>query len=393
MRSLTLAAPLLTAALLAGCSKGNGTAAAAQGGAGGGRRAASVTLAQTDVGRAVRMSLDETVGITGDLQPIETVEVKARLEGDLDAVLVREGDRVARGQLIANFEASEQTSLRRSAEAEQVAARGDLKTAQWNYEQSQELFKAGAIPEHDLRVSEQAVATAKARLAAADAQVRASSQNEGDTRVFAPTSGVVEKRNVEPGERVARGASMFTIVRTDVLELQAAVPARQSNDIRAGQTVHFNAAGRDLDGRVARVSPTVDPASRSVMVYVQVPNGGGTIRGGTAATGRIVLRTVPDALVVPSGAVRQSAEASKQFVYRIANQQLESVDVGTGVVDDARALTQVASGLREGDQVVVGNVGTLGRGMKVTIIGSDAQQGGGRGGAGPGAAPGGGSGR
>ena len=58
-----------------------------------------------------------------------------------------------------------------------------------------------------------------------------------------------------------------------------------------------------------------------------------------------------------------------------------------------RALTQVASGLREGDQVVVGNVGTLGRGMKVTIIGSDAQQGGGRGGAAPGAAPGGGSGR
>ncbi|NUQ19647.1 MAG: RND transporter, partial [Gemmatimonadaceae bacterium] len=59
----------------------------------------------------------------------------------------------------------------------------------------------------------------------------------------------------------------------------------------------------------------------------------------------------------------------------------------------ARALTQIASGLREGDQVVVGNVGTLGRGMKVTIIGSDAQQGGGRAGSSPGATPGGASGR
>ncbi|HEX2780285.1 MAG TPA: efflux RND transporter periplasmic adaptor subunit [Gemmatimonadaceae bacterium] len=393
MRPLLSAAILSTAALLAACSKSDG-AAAAQPGAGG-RRAASVTLAQSDVSRAVRMALDEAVAITGDLQPIEIVDVKARLEGDLDAVLVREGERVSRGQLIANFEASEQTSLRRSAEAEQVAARGDLKTAQWNYDQGQELFKAGAIPERDLRVAEQSVATARARLAAADAQVRATSQNEGDTRVFAPTSGVVEKRLVEPGERVPRGTSMFTIVRTDVLELQAAVPARQSNDIRAGQTVHFTAAGRDLDGRVARVSPTVDPASRAVTVYVQVPNAGGAIRGGTPATGRIVLRTVPDALVVPSAAVRQAADA-RPFVYRIASQQLEPVNIETGVIDEARALTQVASGLREGDQVIIGNVGTLGRGMKVTIIGgADAQQGGGRGGAGnaPGAAPGGASGR
>lgn len=389
IRSLRSVAIPLAITVLAACSKGGNNAAAAGQGGPGGRRAASVTLAQSDIGRAVRMAIDETVAITGDLQPIETVDVKARLEGNLQSVLVREGDRVARGQLIAAFESTQQASQRKSAEAEQVAARGDLQTAQWNYDQAQELFKAGAIPERDLRVAEQAVSTGRARLAAAEAQVRATSENESDTRVFAPTSGVVAKRMVEPGERVPRGTSMFTVVRTDVLELQAAVPARQSNDIRAGQTVHFNAAGRDLDGRVARVSPTVDPASRSVMVYVQVPNASGAIRGGTAATGRIVLRTVPDALVVPTGAVRQQVEGGQRFVYRIAEQQLEPVDVGTGVVDDSRALTQIASGLREGDQVVVGNVGTLGRGMKVTIIGADAQQGGAR----NGAAPGGGSGR
>lgn len=338
----------------------------------GGRRAATLTLSQSDIARALRMSIDEAVAITGDLRPIETLEVKARLEGDLESVLVREGERVARGQLLASFEASEQTSARRSAEAEQVAARGAVATAQWDFTQAQELFKAGAVPEHDMRVAEQAVATAKARLAAAEAQVRATSSNESDTRVVAPTSGIVEKRNVESGERVARGASMFTIVRTDVLELAAAVPARQSNDIRAGQTVHFNAAGQDLDGRVARVSPTVDPSSRSVTVYVQVPNANGAIRGGTAATGRIVLRTVAGALVVPSTAIRQSAASSTSLVYRIQNQELEPVPVTIGVVDAGRALTQIASGLREGDMVVVGNVGTLGRGMKVTIIGSDS---------------------
>jgi membrane fusion protein (multidrug efflux system) len=363
---------LAVAALIAGCSKDGDTPGAGASAVGGGaRRAASLTLSQSDVARAIRMSIEEAVAITGDLRPIETLEVKARLEGDLESVLVREGERVARGQLLANFEASEQTSARRSAEAEQVAARGALATAQWDYTQAQELFKAGAIPEHDMRVAEQTVATTKARLAAADAQVRATSSNESDTRVLAPTTGIVEKRLVESGERVARGASMFTIVRTDVLELAAAVPARQSNDIRAGQTVHFSAAGRDLDGRVARISPTVDPSSRSVTVYVQVPNASGEIRGGTAATGRIVLRTVPDALVVPSGAVRQSANNGTSLAYRIQNQELEPVPITTGVVDAGRGLTQIASGLREGDMVVVGNVGTLGRGMKVTIIGPD----------------------
>ncbi|NUQ22010.1 MAG: efflux RND transporter periplasmic adaptor subunit, partial [Gemmatimonadaceae bacterium] len=231
IRSLHSVSIALAIIALAACSKGGNDAAAATGKAGpGGGRAASVTLAQGDIGRAVRMAIDETVGITGDLQPIETVDVKARLEGNLQSVLVREGDRVARGQLIAAFESTQQASQRKSAEAEQVAARGDLKTAQWNYDQSRELFKAGAIPEHDLRVSEQAVATAQARLAAAEAQVRATSESESDTRVFAPTSGIVAKRMIEPGERVSRGTSMFTVVRTDVLELQAAVPARQSND-------------------------------------------------------------------------------------------------------------------------------------------------------------------
>jgi membrane fusion protein (multidrug efflux system) len=372
IRLIRSAAPLLAVALIVACSKGDANAGggAATVGAGG-RRAASITLAQSDIARAIRMSIEEAVAITGDLRPIETLEVKSRLEGDLESVLVREGQRVARGQLLASFEASEQTSARRSAEAEQVAAKGELATAQWDFEQAQELFKAGAVPEHDMRVAEQAVATAKARLAAAEAQVRASSSNESDTRVVAPTSGIVEKRLVEAGERVARGASMFTIVRSDVLELAAAVPARQSNDIRAGQTVHFNAAGRDLDGRVARVSPTIDPATRSVTVYVQVPNASGDIRGGTAANGRIVLRTVPDALVVPSAAIRQSAQGGASLAYRIQNQELDPVTVTTGVVDAGRALTQIASGLREGDMVVVGNVGTLGRGMKVTIIGAD----------------------
>ena len=365
-------------ALTVACSdkgKDAGTAqAATPGGAGGGqRRSTSITLSANDVQRVQRRSLDEGIAITGSLEPLETIDVRSRIDGDLIAVYAREGERVAQGQILARFDASQQTGGQASAIADQTAARGDLTTAQWNLDQSRELFKAGAIPERDVRVAEQTAITAQARLAAATSRLNAAAKSERDTRVVAPESGVISGRHVESGESVAKGVSLFTIVRSETLELQASVPATQSGGIRVGQPVHFSAAGRDLEGRVARVNPTIDPASRAVRVYVQVPNASGALRGGTFASGRIVIRTVPDALVIASSALRQSQGGGPPTVYRIANQQLEPVTVETGVIDLESALTQVTKGLREGDVVVIGNVGTLGRGMKVVLLGNEGQ--------------------
>ena len=385
-----LALALLTAAAVTGCSRGDasdappagaaahagngasggGAAGGARGGPGGAGGAPSIVLSATDVQAIQRGPLEAGVAITGDLRPIESADVKARLEGDLVGVYVREGDRVRQGQVLARFEASEQESGLTSAVADRASARNDLATAQWNAEQSRELFKAGAIPERDQRVAEQAVAAARARLAAAEAHVRAASSTAGDTRVLAPTSGIVEKRLVENGEHVARGASMFTVVRSDVLELAAAVPSRLAGDVRAGQRVHFVADGRPFDGHVARVSPTVDPTTRAVTVYVQIPNATGALKGNTFASGRVIGRTIPNALLLPAAAIRQSQDSSaKPFVYRVADDKLTRVPVEIGVVDEARGIVEVVSGLEPGDRVVVGNVGTLGEGMKVQVVG------------------------
>jgi membrane fusion protein, multidrug efflux system len=306
--------------------------------------------------------------ISGDLRPIEQVSIKARLEGDLVGVYVREGDIVRRGQLLARFEASEQEGDRRSAEADRAAAESELGTAQWNAEQSAELFKAGAIPERDLRTAQQAVAASRARLAAAEARVRSTSSFVTDTRVLAPTNGTIEERLVENGEHLARGAPLFTLVRNDVLELAAAVPARQANDIRANQRVRFSAGGREFDGTVARVSPTINTSTRSLTVFVQVPNREGELKGNTLASGRIIARTITDALIVPMSAVRQAPESGKPFVYRISGGVLEHAPIQLGIVDEAQGIAQVVEGLAESDQIVSGNVGTLGRGMKVQLL-------------------------
>jgi membrane fusion protein, multidrug efflux system len=343
----------------------------AAGGAAGARPQPSITLAATDVATVGSTTIEDGIALTGDLNPIETVDVHARIEGDLTGVYVREGQQVGTGQLLARFEASEQESARKSADADRIAAQSDLANAQWTLEQNAQLLKAGAIAQQVYKNSEQAVASARARLAAAEARLRAMGNQERDTRVVAPTTGIVSKRLVEGGEHVAKGAPLFTIVRNTVLELAASVPARQSTALRVGQVVHFVADGRRFDGQVARLSPTIDPTTRALTVYVQIPNPGGVLRGGTFAAGRVVSRTLANVLAVPTAALRQSPEDGKPYVYRIDGQTINVAPVQLGAMDDKLGLVQVTQGLQSGDKVVVGNVGALGRGMQVTIVGQE----------------------
>jgi len=330
----------------------------------------SLVLGANDVHSVKQGSIELAMGIQGDLKPVEEVPVRARIEGNLEQVNVREGDRVGRGQVMAQFESSAEVGAQRSAMADVESAKADSGNAQWNAEQSEELFKAGAIPERDLRAAQQDVVAANARLSAARSRYFAANRDFEDTKVLAPTSGVVSVRSVENGEHISRGASMFTVVRNDVLELEAAVPARFAGDVRASMPVRFNAGGREMTGRVARVSPTINPANRSVTIYLQLANPGGTLKGNTFATGRIVARTIAGTIIVPTSAIRYGQQQNEPFVYRISNETIEHQPVQLGVVDEASGIVQVTSGLEVGDRVIVGNVGAIGRGVKVRIAGS-----------------------
>jgi membrane fusion protein (multidrug efflux system) len=347
------------------------TAGASGGAAAEDRPSPSITLAATDVATIAPSTIESGAALTGDLRPIETIDVRARIEGDLTNVYVREGHQVVAGQLLARFEADEQESSQKSAEADLAAARTDLANAQWTFEQDASLFKAGAIAERDYKIAEQAVPTSRARLAAAEARIRATGNQARDTRVVAPVTGIIDKRMVEGSAHVAKGAPLFTIVRNGTLELAAAVPARQAGEVRVGQTVHFVADAKRFDGRVARMSPTVDPSTRAITVYVEIPNPGGTLRGGTFATGRVVSRTLTNVLTVPTAALKQSQEDGKPFVYRLDGKTINVALVQLGAVDERQGIAQVTAGLQAGDRVIIGNVGTLGRGMQATVAGEE----------------------
>jgi membrane fusion protein (multidrug efflux system) len=368
LRAGALAA-LLASAVACG---GEAGAAPSAGGAAGGRSGGpTVTLAAADLATPTRVALEDAIAVTGNLEPLERAEVRARLEGDVEGVYVREGEAVRAGQLLARFDAGDQAGNARSADADVAAARSELGTAEWTLEQNAELHREGAIPERDVRVAQQAVAAARARLAAAQARSGSSRREVSDTRVLAPSSGVIERRMVNPGEHVNRNVALFTLVRGDVLELAAAVPERAAAGVRAGQAVRFVADGAQFEGRVARISPSVDPGSRSVTVYVQVPNPDGRLRAGTFATGRIVSRMLDNVLVVPVSALREGREGGAPVVYRVRDGKIDVATVTLGLRDDTQGLVEIVDGLAEGDQVVVGNVGMLGSGMAVRMAGAE----------------------
>lgn len=338
---------------------------------GGGRGAPSIVLAASDVHTVARGTIERTVPLSGDLRPIEEIVIRSRVEGDLTAVLVREGESVAAGGVLARFDTTELAAAFESATADLAAAEGEQATADWNVEQARELLRAGAISEQAFRALEQGALAARARVAAARSRRQSAAVALRDAVVASPAEGTISQRHVQTGERVSRGAALFVLVRDDTLEFTAAVPARSAGDVRVGHDVRFVVDGRDHRGRVARVSPAIDPATRSVAVYVRVPNATRQLKANAFASGRLVVSESAGALVVPISAIRRTRLDDQTFVYVVQSGAIATASVELGATDDARGLVEIRGGISEGDRIVVGNVGTIGRGMQVQLLDTD----------------------
>ena len=171
------------------------------------------------------------------------------------------------------------------------------------------------------------------------------------------------------GEHVSRGAELFTLVRFDVWNSRPRFRSpRQRCDARPAGAVSRRRQG--LHGQGGPRQP--DHRSRIALHHgVRAdPQPRGELKGNTFSSGQIIAQTLNNVLVVPQPAVR-TGQDGKQFVYRIVGGELEQAPVTVGAVDEARGLVEIRDGVRERDQVVVGNVGTLGRGMKAQIIGNE----------------------
>ena len=342
-------------AALTGCGGKPGAAAHA-----GGAVPDTALLAADDVARVTRSDLSAGVPVSGTLTPGWQARVTAPLDDVVQEVVVREGQRVTRGQVLAHFRMG-------SVEADAASARAALKSATADWERQKNLFAEGAVSQHD-------VETAEAAYRAAQAQEAVASRRLNDATVRAPGAGTVATRSVQSGDRVSTGDPLFVIADTHTLEFEATVPSEYISRVRQGAEVVLTVSGFSsgaIRGHVARVGNTADEATRQVKVYAEVPNDSGRLVGDLYASGAIVVEHVAHALAVPSAALRR--EGAVTFAWVLGpDGRLARRNVKAGLRDEARDLVQVLAGLAEGDRVLVGPAEGLVSGQVARVSGKES---------------------
>lgn len=291
--------------------------------------------------------------ISGTLTPALEATVRALVAGSVISTRADVGQSVAHGQLLGLIDASAISDAVLSARSGVTSAQNAFDLASRDLQRNKTLLAAGAIAQRDYEAAERTSTGARASLETARAQLAAAEKNLANTRIVAPFAGVVSQKSVGPGDVVQPGTVLFTVVDPSSMRLDAAVAADQLADVHVGTDVTFSVngyPGREFHGRVARVSPAVDPATRQVGITVTIPNAGHTLVAGLYADGRLASRT-QQGIVVPLSAV--DVRMQRPAVVRVRNGRVERADVALGMRDERAETVQVTSGVSVGDTLLV----------------------------------------
>jgi len=356
----------LAAALATGCG-GKGDLGAADAAAG------KISLGPSDVATAVRATLSSGVPVSGSLEPKVNITVGAPMAEQVVETFVEEGQRVEQGQPLLRFKDEVVRATANSARADVATQRMQVTIAVAESTRAEALLREGAIAPRDRDNAVLAVNTARGRLALSEAQLASAEDRLTTSTVRAPAAGVVSKRYLQAGDRIDMGKPMVDIVDTRVLQLTASVPVEFVGNLGVGRTVTLQAAQLDsthMTGRISRINPTADEATRQVRIYVDIPNAGGRLMGGIFVSGRVLVREAPGAVAVPRSALRTEGDVRTPVVYVIAGGTVRKRVVSVGVTDEDQGLVQITSGVQAGEVVVVGPVEGLAEGVRAEVVGA-----------------------
>jgi RND family efflux transporter MFP subunit len=313
----------------------------------------AVQVGTENIVRAERGRIVTGPIVSGELRAAREATVRAELSGSMQQVVVEEGQPVRKGALLGRIEADPLQDAYRSAQTAVTSAENALAVARREAERTEQLVQAGALAARDLDVARNNVSTAEAQLADARARLVAARNQLGDAVLRAPIAGIVSARAVSTGDVVSPGTELFTIIDPSSMRLEASVPSDELSALRVGAAVRFTVRGYEqpFEGRIERISPAADPATRQVPIFVAIPNTGGRLVAGLFAEGRVVVEQA-EGLVVPLNAVNTSGEEA--WVLRVANGRTERVPVTLGVIDRRTERVQIATGVQEGDILLRG---------------------------------------
>ena len=304
--------------------------------------------------------------ISGALKAVNSAIVKARVPGELQGLTVREGDRVEAGQVIARVEATEYADRVRQAQEQADAAKAQVEIAQRQVDNNAALVRQGFISKTAADNSLASLNTAQANHRAAQAGIDVLRKSLADTVLRAPISGQVSQRLAQPGERVAPEARIVEIVDLSRLELEASISPADSVAVRVGQQALLRIEGvaQPVAATVARINPSAQAGSRSVLIYLTVAAQPG-LRQGLFAQGQLATET-QRALAVPLNAVR--TDKPLPYVQVVEGDRIAHRTVQTGVRGQVDGELWVAvQGVADGVRVLRGAAGVVREGTQVKL--------------------------
>jgi RND family efflux transporter MFP subunit len=307
---------------------------------------APLQFTASDLVYVERTTLSRWLPVSGTLQPMRQAVVKAKVAGDLAEFTVREGEAVRAGQKIARIDSADMQSRLVDRIGAVESARAQLALAEKTRTMNVRLLNDRFISQNAFDSTESSFSVARGTLKSAEAQLQLAQNALRDAEVTAPLSGIVAKRHVQPGEKVAIEAAVVTVIDLKDLEVQAMVPALDVPELRVGMPVELNVDGygeRRFQGRVERINPSTEPGTRAIIVYVSLPNPDAALKSGMFATGRIALSASAPAPTLPLAAVR--SEAGQSYVWTVDGGKLARRIVITGRRDDTNGRIEIKTTL------------------------------------------------
>ena len=335
----------------------------------------------------------ESVSASGSVDGSETADVAFLVAGRVARVLVEEGQHVTKGQLLAEIEPTDYQNLLNAATGQKEAAaavkqraeaglrkqeleqaRIDFERAEDEYRRMKFLVERKSLPPNDFQKFEAAYKASKERYdmavegsrkedreaaaahaSAAAAQAAQEAKRLGDTRLLAPISGNIGMRKVDPGQTVAAGMPVFTIVDLNPVKVRVGVPEAEIAKVKQGADVDVaipSLGGRCFRGKVAIIGVAAEPASRTYAVKILVPNPGPVLLAGMVAEARIFGPNRQRSLTIPAEAVVPDPQGAPiVYVYAPDRKRVfgRRIEVGSPVGKEV----EIRTGLRGDEQIVV----------------------------------------
>jgi membrane fusion protein, multidrug efflux system len=312
--------------------------------------------------------LVDVVRFTGTTQPVDQTIVKARVAGRLAEVLVREGDRVTKGQLLARFETNELQSRVNERQSALDAARADARWTARDLGDKETLAKRNIVSQSALDAARSSAENKASMVSVSEAQLEIAQRNLSDAEVKAPFDGVVGERIANQGESLPIDGKILALLDTSHVEVAAQMPAADVVRLKVDQPVTVTLEGfgdREFQGRITRISPTAQAGSRSIPVYVEITDRHDALRGGLFAMGSVVVAEKGHALAVPAAAMRKDDQGD--YVLAVENGVLVRKPVGAVRTWSRGELVEV-KGLESGMTIVSAPLPGLKAGQPVKVL-------------------------